>query len=688
MRPLNALIGFLMLRLRLGGRLTRYYKQEGIVYLPDFMIYNTDEREYRNFWNRIRNHPQNRLYTDGLQVYRVNWLQSLFQSIKGWLGFDNHCDPNKVEITLAKIAYYGYLRGFHPVEFEEYNLPIISDRFKTLINSERNNQNSVELQQLLMSYYLTHSTNFPTLSQPILQAYPFGHTLMREQLYALVPSIDPQEMQIISQSIRGMHYQNTSAQQSDCFKLSPFAEAYAAHLVGESRFNEALFWSDQVKINFKERFIVFYISQKYRDPEAFQKAMELIVLLFSSPNEAEQLRAVDYLKQNFSIEEQLYYLKSHPQLKTQLASTYLQEAKTEKNRYTITKLILGNKVLPLLAHAIRLDPHILDRDSSMQDIIMKEEWITYQFNEAINDRRFQEAKALYEKHPDFKFEKNKLMILRSYFLSEIDNRTLIIKTALREKKVDLAETTALELITTARLIASITPQNHPLLATTIEYVKTLLNIDKIMNPEVKDADLGQLNKAQEVLSQCNLLNHSSSSHAVMNKLLLRKIYCLIERIRVPVTFDDHRELREQFIKDHKRPIEELKNNLRTFISLNDKNKSKEFRPILGKMNYLLGDVIYFFHRNKQDAIPHFKKAREVMPENPYYRLRYFEMTENERRYDVVEEIEEMGYLQYAKYNDWMTERWNDEQCMSEGMDIHNVPAQDRGVFSTFTRMFA
>ncbi|BCA96723.1 hypothetical protein TUM19329_30840 [Legionella antarctica] len=677
-----------MLRLRLGGRLTQHYKETGLVYLPDFMIYNIDEREYRNFWSRIKNYPQNRLYTDGLQVYRVNWLQSLFQLLKGWLGFDNHCATDKVELTLAKIAYYGYLRGFHPVEFDEYNPPIISDRFKSLIGSERNNQNSVQLQQLLMSYYLTHSTNFPTLNQPILQDFPFGHTLVREQLYALVPSIDPQEGQIVTQSIRGIHGQNTSAQQSDCFKLSPFAEAYAAHLVGENRLTEALNWSEQVKFNFKEQFIDFYISQKYCDSEALQKAVELIKILFRSPNETAQANAVNCIKQHFSPEEQLYHLQSCPELRTRVAVTYLEEAKAEKNRFSLIKLIHGDKVLPLLAHAVKLDPGILDQDNSMQDIVMKEEWTTFQFNEAIKDKRFQKAKMLFEKHPYFNFNKKNVMTLRNYLDSEIDSKALLIKTALKKNDVCLAEKTALELVIIAKLIARITPHENPLLAANVKYAQTLLYIDEINNPDVKNADLNRLNKAQEKLNQCTLFNNFPGTDPVLNKVLLRKINCLIEKIRVSVLFDGSWQVREVFVKEHQAEIAALKNSLNAFISLNDKKQSKEFRPILGKMHYLLGDVIHFFTRNKEDAIPHFKRAFQVMPENPYYRLRYYEMTGHDRYSDAVKEIDNIGFLQYTKYSHWMTERWNDEQFMSEGMDIHNVTARDQGVFSSLSRIFS
>ena len=108
-----------MLRLRLNSSIIRH-SQEGLAYLPDFIIYDLDEREYQNFWQKIKEHPQNRLYTNGLQVYKVGRLQALFQSFKGWLGFENHCQANKVELTLAKIAYHGYLKGYQSTDFSNY----------------------------------------------------------------------------------------------------------------------------------------------------------------------------------------------------------------------------------------------------------------------------------------------------------------------------------------------------------------------------------------------------------------------------------------------------------------------------------------------------------------------------------------------------------------------------------------
>jgi hypothetical protein len=92
--------------------------------------------------------------------------------------------------------------------------------------------------------------------------------------------------------------------------------------------------------------------------------------------------------------------------------------------------------------------------------------------------------------------------------------------------------------------------------------------------------------------------------------------------------------------------------------------------------------------NNEEAVPHLKKASEVMPENLYYLLRYYQETKNEKRDEVREKIEAIGTMHGTKYDMWMEERWNDDKDMSEGMDIHNVPAQDQGVVASISRLFS
>lgn len=162
---------------------------------------------------------------------------------------------------------------------------------------------------------------------------------------------------------------------------------------------------------------------------------------------------------------------------------------------------------------------------------------------------------------------------------------------------------------------------------------------------------------------------------VYNKLLLRKIDCLIARLGVPIDFNDYLKTRVDFVKVHIEEIEELKKELKTFITVNE-SKSKEMRQILAKIYYLLADTLVYFEEKKQESIPYFKKAKELMPENLYYNLRYFEIIEDERRHGIREKIGAIGHLHGTRYRNYMEERWGENKIMSNGFDIHAVLPDD------------
>lgn len=673
-----------MLRLRVGKHFLNRCMEWKTVYRPDFICYDMDDREYQQFWNEIKDHPKGQLYTDGIRVVKVSWIRSIFEAIKGWFGFENHCQVNKVEMTLAKVAYHGYLKGYRPNTFQQVNCPLISDRFQSLVNAERTNTNSAALQHLLMSYYITNSDSIS--NAPIDRAYPFGQTWIYHQYYQLVPSLDPQDSTVINEAIEGLHQSSLFAENSDYYPSSPFATSYANYLAGQSRLEVALQWSDQVRFLYKEQYIKFFLSQRKTNPLALKNAMELIAALFSQ--EEDLAKALHYIKEHLNFSEQAEYTAAYPELRKKLAQSYLVDAKAEKDRFAITKLFIGNKVIPLLTHALRLVPDILAQDNSMREIVLKEEWFIYQLKEAITELRFADAKLIFAAHPDFKFDKNYLMQLRSSYLEEMNAKQIAVKAALVQEECQLAKTTALEALAIARKIGLITPQDAPVTNATIEYAATLLASDRIEHPKSESADLETLNKAQELLNNCSISDNSPRYKQLYNDLLLRKIECLNEQIRVPIDFDDNHLVRAKFVPKIQQKLDLFQQNLSTFIRLNENNKTLEMRQVLGRLLYLKGDVIYFFYRNKQEALPHFKRAVELMPENPYYRLRYYECANDERRHAVRTEIEEIRYLNGSHYDMWETERWNDERVMSEGFDIHNIPAENRGVFSAIGRIFS
>ncbi|WP_298626388.1 hypothetical protein [uncultured Legionella sp.] len=675
-----------MLRVRLGNHLTKNYREDGTAYHPDFIIYDIDETEYRTFWTNMSTTPRNRLYTDGVQVIQVSWWQSLVQSIKGWLGFENRCASDKIEMTLAKIAYHGYIKGFNSQQIKALMPSLISQRFESLITQPRNNQHSAELQYLLMSYYITRSDEIiPWYScKPTISA--FGQTFNREGQYQLIPSLDPQDNHVISKAINGLHYCNINLNTKERLKNSSFAQSYANHLTYQGNYTQALVWHESIRYEHQELFINFFLSQKHTLSNSLQLAVELMEYLFQSPKTEDKDKSVAYVR-GLDKSEQLTHLSPHSTLKRKVADAYLQDAKIEKNKYAITKLFFGNNLIPLLAHAINLAPNILDNDQSMQDIVLKEEWTVYLFNEAIKNKRFMNARVLFESHPAFKFDKNNLNILKDNYLAELSAKQQRIRQLLKQGECTQAEITAKEAIAIARQIAIITPEENPLLTVTIDYAGILIEIDKIMCPDIKDASLERLDSAQKILTNCSLSKNSVTYKQHFNELLLRKIGCLIEKSRVPIDFNDNLSTRKEFLPTIQQWLALLQHNLSSFISLNKYKPTKEMRAVLGKMYYLKGDIILFFTRLETKALPYFQQAAEIMPENPYYRLRSYELANNEKRHSVRDEIDQMAFLNTTKYTMWMTERWNAEQFMSEGFDIHSIEPQEPGFLASLSGMF-
>ncbi|HHF0580271.1 TPA: hypothetical protein ACPHXX_002509 [Legionella anisa] len=664
-----------MLRLRLARHIAEHYQEKGAVHLPDFLIYDFDKDEYQMFWREIASCPRQRLYTDGIDVFQVSWFRTLFESFKGWLGFENHCHSDRIEMTLGKIAYAGYLKGFKSKELSKSSdgFPI-STNFIRLVNLPRTNQTSNELQQLLVSYFITHSPAFPELNEFIRRNYSFGQAFIQESLAYLLPSIDPQDSETIAVAIRQIKYYNHPVSTIDCFKSSPFAEAYAQFLASQHQFYEALEWSSEVKKKFREEFIDFYLTQEEADPQALINAVELIGALFLSTNKEDQQKAVDYIKNNFSYEEQTVYLISYPELRTQIAKSYLEDAKKEKLKWRITQLFTGNQTLEYLAQAVRLEPKILEQDNSMHDIMMRDEWTLYQFDLAMENHRFQDTDVLYTNSQNLKFNKSNLRLLREYYFTQFETNTSQIKEALLYKKTKEAMQRAEEQIELAKKIVSIQPHNSLLRGATLSYATTLLAIDELEHP-VKESDRTQLSKAQQRLGEYLFLNNNTTLMEVYNKLLLRKIDCLIARLGVPIDFNDYLKTRVDFVKVHIEEIEELKKELKTFITVNE-SKSKEMRQILAKIYYLLADTLVYFEEKKQESIPYFKKAKELMPENLYYNLRYFEIIEDERRHGIREKIGAIGHLHGTRYRNYMEERWGENKIMSNGFDIHAVLPDD------------
>jgi tetratricopeptide (TPR) repeat protein len=226
-----------------------------------------------------------------------------------------------------------------------------------------------------------------------------------------------------------------------------------------------------------------------------------------------------------------------------------------------------------------------------------------------------------------------------------------------------------------------------LMAVTLNYASVLVKTDKILHPNGESANLDQLDKAQNYLNTCTFINNNEELNkikkTILKELLARKIDCLVALLKVPVSCD-HWSIRAEFTKAHQVMIDTLKKELTTYISLNAEDKTDAMRANLAKMHYILADTMEYFESNRDEAIPIFKKATELMPENPYYRAYFAELTENRNMNENArKEIQDMRHLNLEYYDFYMEERWHKDKINS--FDIHAVPTRDYGVFSGIIR---
>lgn len=178
-------------------------KFKTLSFYPDFLPYQMDKATYWQIWQQINDKTQGSyLYSDGITVKRVGFLQYAFETIAGWFGLSNYCDSSLIQLSLKKISYYGYVHGFNTPELfepqQEWDKSYkLSGDYVNNVLCPRNDINSAQLQNELLKDY---QYNTPYFSQE----YPcktFGQTYIQNHLYDFAADIDPQDTQSIIPSL-------------------------------------------------------------------------------------------------------------------------------------------------------------------------------------------------------------------------------------------------------------------------------------------------------------------------------------------------------------------------------------------------------------------------------------------------------------------------------------------------------
>jgi len=175
----------------LNQLLIRKYPKEDyniLAYFPDFLPYDFTAETYKNYLKCIFN-PVNKhhpLMVDGFVLKRVSKIRYYWESFKGFFGFNNHCDSNRVKLQSLKLLYWGYLKGYF-LNQDTCNLlgDISLDHdIREKVTDSVNEQSSGFLQDcLLRSFVITANIDLQKYllrnNMPDIAHYRFGEIYLK-----------------------------------------------------------------------------------------------------------------------------------------------------------------------------------------------------------------------------------------------------------------------------------------------------------------------------------------------------------------------------------------------------------------------------------------------------------------------------------------------------------------------------
>jgi hypothetical protein len=135
---------------------------------PDVLDYKLNQQDYNALWQRLNPNNGGYLAVYAGQLTCVGWLRSIYESVMGWFGFTNACDPARVKMATQKLAYYGYLNGFNQTDLKlgsDWGIKYQSEtEFMNLCRQARSNDVSNRLQLKLVSFYQVHAPRLGALT--------------------------------------------------------------------------------------------------------------------------------------------------------------------------------------------------------------------------------------------------------------------------------------------------------------------------------------------------------------------------------------------------------------------------------------------------------------------------------------------------------------------------------------------
>lgn len=649
------------------------HSRDYLVYYPDILLFHHNVLQYEHDWKTLAQSKY--LYTNGYQIQPTNWFFYAFQTVKGWFGFENYCDQKKINYTLKKFAFYGYLCGYSQTALASMNYYPIQPSYLDRVTGPKTEQTTHLLQTQLISDYVASiepQNRHPYLLR-INNNYLYGEIWHHLKQWREIPFLDPQNMLLINKTIEQLEPLDSSPAHYSFQLHSQYAKQVAMYYLklaknekqsmlygwnwlssaqkkAQKYLDRAQYFDRQTCSEELPSFIDYYLEKKDYD-QAFQLINQLTDLSL----------ALDYLLKHFTEELRLKLVQKDSPLAIVLAEHYLKN--NNKLASIELALTLDSKLEehnPVAVFTLKVSKSHYEEAFNLFQKYKKTNPLPLEPRKTLATHFDELGEMCYEEGKKYKLSKDWGKAKRSYFDSMIAKKKAYFLTEFNEHKEDW--------YTHQRL-----------------YAQLLIQSD-IENSE---GQIETLIQAVNLLDNCHSENMEEKEYhqIALTQGLMRQVDYLIKKIEVPILYSRDYETQKRHNTQHQPTFQQIKIILNRVIDLLKETKNESLKMQLAKAHFILGDMIMFFDL-EEEYLTHFRAAMDNAPENPFYLLRVSEKFELERPTLAEKGISLLKKLGYSvtDYADWDNERWEKEHKCSVIKNIHDLTQKNQQQ-STFSNWF-
>lgn len=634
------------------------YKWDYYTLYPDIILYDCSQHQYQHRCKVIERAPY--LIYDGIELRPTNFVMFAFQTIKGWLGFTNFCQPQWVDYGKKKLDYYGYIKGYTlstlSTDACRYDEESGAFEWQQAVRAPRSDNNSVFLQKQLLNAYHQLTTIAPRSYFPIRlsEHFRFGDHWKPYNAFEAIAMLDPQDAALIDETIQSWDRSHNSKTPIPCLENSLFARTIAQFYLNKAK---TLEWSGlQALLYTDPRMAMFEMALHYHANIEYGEEEQFIPYFV----ESEQIsRALDAIERLTEEEQKRCFLLSIPE-----DSRIQHIAKDSTNAL-------------ILAHH-----HIAQGEYE------KASWYTETladispsaaFHLAIEQKAYLRAYRLLKDYPSIEPSTFERLTLSQGFsdtaLSLYEKgHSYLVKQSWQSAKAFYHK--SMIAANTAHAVLSTEDTQESMYEHQRLYAQVLISEEELLYPDPrKSDDVSALYNAQRLL-EASQSNDDDELH-LLNKAKRRVYIRLMEHFEYRISSDhalDHGMFRD-YTKNNLSHIQALETVLNKLIAtFPQKPKAREDRLILGKAHYLLADLQEYFHCTPSVNVHHHhEKAWQMVPDNPIYFMRRYEINRDTLKHLESEAIIRMkrAGIQMIEYIRIWDERWTKpEKKIFDPKDFH------------------